>query len=825
MAVPESTRLRTRSPSPGRIFASSTTPILIDSSPMVFAAASTSKPRFEESTERRRPKVIEKVFTQYLAERQSGAPDALVSSPGRENLPIRPLQKPKCATNKDELLLKSDGNKQLTLDASPKQLSSSKRTKKTSGIRKAKKADGLVNKRLTGQITKALTIRDSKSAKDASKLPDENISFKDPGPDEVEWEIEIEAATKRRCDWTPVKDTIIPSIDLTVNLGSSPLSASQNGSQKFTSLLSGYGFTKDSTQSSDNGYAEECPTKKRRLELFPGTMNAVSEAGSNKAIQKGSSKQNRAKGSGSRKITSASTTITSIATAQYGRQDTSPSPSTVARLSKKAGERTKAKKSRPKKNENRKVKEMSMFRVAPAEDALKSLEDQVYLFGTSSQLESTSLNQDSFGIESNSLTSFPCDNSLETDPSSSLVKFKASKGLWSAGCRDLDGSVADVEVVDLVDSDAPRTLKSLVISRPVTSATDSTRVTVSQGGLDDASKASQVASRATESTISETCQLSMSKLITDFPESAQHDISQENHPMLVGENSEHRDAREAMPNFLGLTTAELTQKVVAFGFRPLKNREKMISLLEKCWESQHRASTPISFPLGNQKSSASVTESQKKGGHGTSSKQPSIKPKRPSGAILSSKPILSTSQESTYGKIQPGRKKEHADASDGDSVSTLTESSSKRIVVIPDSDDSDHGSWEDVIPGILNHSKLMDRTYTSTSSTDFVASASSLSIRTRPGASTQTEAPNSPNMNEQITKAIRAQPRMAAIDGVKRPTWLEKILMYDPIWLDGLTSWLNTEGLGRVGEGRKVSRFTVREWCEGKGICCTWRRT
>jgi hypothetical protein len=58
---------------------------------------------------------------------------------------------------------------------------------------------------------------------------------------------------------------------------------------------------------------------------------------------------------------------------------------------------------------------------------------------------------------------------------------------------------------------------------------------------------------------------------------------------------------------------------------------------------------------------------------------------------------------------------------------------------------------------------------------------------------------------------------------VKDPTWHEKILLYDPIVLEDLATWLNTKGLALVDEDGEVSAFEVKEWCESNGICCLWR--
>ncbi|KAF1990351.1 hypothetical protein K402DRAFT_389975 [Aulographum hederae CBS 113979] len=74
-----------------------------------------------------------------------------------------------------------------------------------------------------------------------------------------------------------------------------------------------------------------------------------------------------------------------------------------------------------------------------------------------------------------------------------------------------------------------------------------------------------------------------------------------------------------------------------------------------------------------------------------------------------------------------------------------------------------------------------------------------------------------------------------------RPSWWEKMLMYDPIVIEDLTEWLNEGGVrvGRVvrevtGKGKKkevdmvqaeeeVKAWMVQKWCEDHSVCCLWR--
>ncbi|KOS17530.1 Structure-specific endonuclease subunit SLX4 [Escovopsis weberi] len=71
-----------------------------------------------------------------------------------------------------------------------------------------------------------------------------------------------------------------------------------------------------------------------------------------------------------------------------------------------------------------------------------------------------------------------------------------------------------------------------------------------------------------------------------------------------------------------------------------------------------------------------------------------------------------------------------------------------------------------------------------------------------------------------VTRAVRSAPR--ATDPAK-PSWHEKMLLYDPIILEDLTAWLNGGELSRVGYDGEVSVADVKRWCESRSICCLKR--
>jgi hypothetical protein len=74
----------------------------------------------------------------------------------------------------------------------------------------------------------------------------------------------------------------------------------------------------------------------------------------------------------------------------------------------------------------------------------------------------------------------------------------------------------------------------------------------------------------------------------------------------------------------------------------------------------------------------------------------------------------------------------------------------------------------------------------------------------------------------QITVAIKANPPSK---DVTKPSWNEKIALYDPIVIEDLTSWLHANGIRiMVGEREEeVKGWMVQKWCEEHSVTCLWR--
>ena len=79
-------------------------------------------------------------------------------------------------------------------------------------------------------------------------------------------------------------------------------------------------------------------------------------------------------------------------------------------------------------------------------------------------------------------------------------------------------------------------------------------------------------------------------------------------------------------------------------------------------------------------------------------------------------------------------------------------------------------------------------------------------------------------LKSRVREAISKQPSDDATrNHYTDPTWHEKMLLYDPIVIEELTAWLNSEGFNAIGEDREISLDEVKDWCHEHGICCLWK--
>ena len=384
------------------------------------------------------------------------------------------------------------------------------------------------------------------------------------------------------------------------------------------------------------------------------------------------------------------------------------------------------------------------------ESALKQVTSQDFVFGTSSQLareQSPTLLRDLHAAmqASNELDDDPFADILTNSGTSSIAPIKTSsakRNLWSAASRDETNQNEVQPQINKIDSDA-NSLK-----------TGPTKTVKSP-----ARKPSKAA------------------------------------PI----------AETQMPNFEAYTTAQLTEEIASYRFKPVKKREQMILLLEKCWESKQR------IALGALGTNEKVGSSSKKTAGSVEeqlcvSQDTTVLPKKPRGRPRKDKGLVSSAKPKSTTKLST-QGANVIESLDFDSdvplsqIHTPTKLQSKTRMPMEDISDSDL----DLTPSRCAKSQVRSPV---------------VPLTLRHSSPTIVEDVVLPY--DAITKAIMTG--QSAKDP-NNPSWHEKILLYDPIVLEDLTVWLNTGGLETVGWDGEVEPKEVKKWCESQSICCLWRES
>lgn len=442
--------------------------------------------------------------------------------------------------------------------------------------------------------------------------------------------------------------------------------------------------------------------------------------------------------------------------------------------------------------------------------AMKSTTDQELIFGTSSQLvrdESPTFIKDlQQAMEASELMEEQSGRISTKEASASsrlgfygvaaVTPYKSSRNLWSVAARDSEGSLLDTEVIDLVDT--PKTSKPVPVGKPIISQSDNQSLgldTMEQGlkNVEELPVPRLGRNTAAHKPLMEQNDVIELPIPRSLAEASLRDRRKSRSPVKMQKTRKESDisAQELgpgrIPNYQGFTTIELSKEIAKYGFKAIKKRTDMIALLERCWESQSRIavqalpqSTNHDEPLPKANAEIPEQASPKKKG----------RPRKASTAApAANKATDDLSSKKSRGRPRKERKK--------------TSSSEKGGPI----------SQPPLAAG-----SIPPQVHASNPSVDIIKpSASSVSIGpvsspTFPGTSASPT-----TLMSSITRAITTFP---PTHSGTSPTFNEKILLYEPIVIEELTAWLNTEGLGRVGVDEEVSGALVKEWCEQRSVCC-----
>ncbi|PMD38382.1 hypothetical protein L207DRAFT_514289 [Hyaloscypha variabilis F] len=692
---------------------------------------------------------------------------------------------------------------------------------------RSKKADGESQTTLAkGKVTKSSSILVNKADKavKSNKLKSATTELQDPFVDSVD--LGLVEAVQRRTDWTPPMATgktidVTPvtgdRLDFETNSGGSIQAGVR--SKAFTDLFGSFGFSKlDNDDVGKKLLETEKPRKRKLIELV---KTSVSNAAAASPKEKAPKKKAR--------------TITAQATSAYAEEEEVPAkPAPLLQyFSRQTTERVTSdgfkvpRKPRSKSPVKGALKAKKGSVEAPIllspESALKQSGNQDFVFGTSSQLA----REDSPTLLRDLHEAMQASNKLDdddpfahiiyepgpTDHGKALVSAKCN--LWSAAARDTAGDLLEVEMVDLVDSPivtnqaapsiVPESAESLSngveegvwhdieesSEQPEQDIQNTTQSTIAIGPVEAAIRAGLLSSPLDKSKSTKT-------------KKTDDSISRRAKSPTRRSKKASKSTELGIPDFSAYTTAQLAKEIASYRFKPVKSRDGMITLLEKCWEGKNRIALGA---IGTNIISQPPIESSKPLAP-PSSQMSAASPKCPRGRPRKDS-TATTPPKSKVGRPKKSTTVEFLEMDSDTPLSQIrTPKKSKKGKEVAE-DISDSETELRPSPPRRQASQTKTPPLPLKPSTDLEIDSPSLSP-------TSSQA----RLFTHITRAVKSAPPSK---DPQKPSWHEKILLYDPIILEDLTVWLNTGALGKVGWDGEVEPKEVKKWCEGRSICCLWR--
>ncbi|KAG6028653.1 hypothetical protein E4U40_000889 [Claviceps sp. LM458 group G5] len=413
--------------------------------------------------------------------------------------------------------------------------------------------------------------------------------------------LQLESAMTRRKDWTPPRQTTTNADLLESSAAVDPIDLDEDANTaSFETLLTAYKLRDGLTVESESQQSDGLASKKRKTDAQP-VLTSLAPPLPIIASTAAKKKVSRAK----------PRTITAIATAAYKQATQIDSQSAAVEETKDApfeyqqnAVRKEAKsKSRKQPAKSKKMQPPKPILFSP-ETALKQVAQQDFVFGTSSQLareQSPTFLRDLQRAmkSSNQLDEVRYATPLNSD---TIEPPECRPKLWDAAARDADGDVFDVEVINLTESDAcaphtperdpfgyckgdvglntqPRTASEQAID---VSSTDNDGFV----DLSDILPTSPKAAHAAPETAPETLEIGHMPTGYSSPE-----CQERSHPEAALTSCDETSKADMLPNvprpaFEDYTDAQLSTEVSRYGFKPIKRRSAMVTLLEQCWQQK-----------------------------------------------------------------------------------------------------------------------------------------------------------------------------------------------------------------------------------------------
>lgn len=484
------------------------------------------------------------------------------------------------------------------------------------------------------------------------------------------------------------------------------------------------------------------------------------------------------------------------------------------------------------------------------QSAMRQSARQDFVFGTSSQLareqSPTFLRDLHEALKASAILEE--DSPFASGPVGERLKPKQpGKGLWSVSARGEDGEMVNVDVIDLIDSptfpedDAildPWKQLTLDSAGTETETADSSLIELDSRPLPtnedklshQVNPKPQVSTPQRKITINSIAVASSEHsdssypLITDL-------LEEDEMPPPSNQQQTQEEVREPpgtatasvqnqRPNYELFTDAKLAQEISRYGFKAVKTRSGMISLLDMCWKS--KSQTPA---LGAAFSTSALVANPKRKQADTSTTTSTASPaKKPRGRprTLADAEVPKQAPIAKDAVVSPKRKRgQPRKEAVGAKKAVASMAPLLKPKAGPSTPKRKRGAAR--LGRARPDSDVDSEVETSLSSPEQLFSPAgadvSISDDTEVSLNLSPDAQQSA-LFKHITDAVKSAPRTT---DPANPSWHEKMLMYDPIILEDLTAWLNSGQLTRVGHDDEVAPGDVKKWCESRSICCLWR--
>ncbi|KAJ9645546.1 5'-flap endonuclease [Knufia peltigerae] len=540
--------------------------------------------------------------------------------------------------------------------------------------------------------------------------------------------------------------------------------------------------------------------------------------------------------------------------------------------------------------------------------ALKAVESLEVVFGSASQLardESPTLLRETLEAirQSEAMLSSDPFSPQRTQPISieaispqnlpGTSRYVKRRNLWGVAGRDEDNALLQVDTVDLVDSPAVREALAGkdVLVQPGGPFLSNTRSLMKESIPFQAQKTplnhkgtplldiddivTPKVSGSGRSVLSPQKRMLHTSASAQQPRKTTPPVEEnkEKAAVLKKPSSAKSKRVPVKPSYAGFSTGDLQKQISAFGFKAVKSRDKMIELLDRCWEDKHGPAP------GDNIDQDTLTHGDFLSKVHDITARPVPKVKKPRKRKSEDAELKTSKEPKRRKKVEPKPK----DAPEKiKKAKTPRKAAAKKALseeFVMDVDDIDDFNTEktapsktsDAVSESVTKKKTTPRKKTSKAkevakkqettppplalkrnsspplpeSHALVPIAAAMITETDPsqpltldGSTLDVDATLQPqhtpplsDIKDQVWAAISFESKYYSSLGagagtrnhVKNPTWREKILMYDPIVLEDLTRWLNTEGFRSIGEDREVNPLEVRTWCEENGVCCLWK--